>query len=330
MAIWNFGSQPSLANFEKLCVALVRRARQIDPGRIAHHGNAAVSYKADDDVHPTRSFFWKRSEAARFEMEYGWRRDTHMYPGWYFGGIERFADLPREDFGLVTEFGGQSLPGRDVLEEFVRTDGPIDWTSIALRCGQPNLLRTHNLGADDLDALVASSQAYQAELVRHHTEFIRSLKGAPGRGLHLFAFNDCWPSVTWSVVDYYRTPKPAYAALALAMEPVQAFLQDYMKPLHPGTQFLDVAIVNDGPHALEGVNLTLSITKSTGSPSTCESVLVDLPTDQAISRTVAIDVPFGAPSVQVELTLAWDGGTASNHYSVDVSVLAQTSESLNQ
>ena len=60
VGIWNFGSQASVANMDKLCPALTDRARRTDPSRIAHMGNAAISYQPRDDVHPTKSFFGLR------------------------------------------------------------------------------------------------------------------------------------------------------------------------------------------------------------------------------------------------------------------------------
>jgi beta-mannosidase len=35
-----------------------------------------------------------------------------------------------------------------------------------------------------------------------------------------FQFVDCWPAVTWSVVSYGRQPKPGFAAMQRAYQPV--------------------------------------------------------------------------------------------------------------
>ncbi len=39
-------------------------------------------------------------------------------------------------------------------------------------------------------------------------------------GIIQFDFTDPWPAVTWSVLDYWRYPKPAYDALRRSMQPV--------------------------------------------------------------------------------------------------------------
>jgi beta-mannosidase len=317
VAIWNFGSQPSVANVDKLCTALVRRARDVDPSRIAHLGNAAIAYERHDDTHPTRSFFWARADADRFAAEHGWRRDNHMYPGWYFGDLATIEELPREDFGLVTEFGGQSLPDREMLAEFMDVDGPVDWRAIARHCGQPELLRRHNPDATTLDELSEHSQRHQAALVRHHTEFIRGRKGDPGRGLHVFAFTDCWPSVTWSVIDYRRRPKPAYQALATAMSPVLAILTDAAHPVSPGDRTLEIRIVNDGPRDLHDAMLEVQVADSAAT-ETHRVPLDTVPTDRALRREVDVRVPPGRARIAVLLTLRWDGGSVTNRYDVDV------------
>jgi beta-mannosidase len=313
VAIWNLGSQPSIANMDKLCLALADRCRELDPSRIAQLGNAAVSYEAVDDVHPTRSFFWERSEAERFEQHYGWRRDNHLYPGWYFGGLDAIRALPSSDFVLVSEFGAQSLPDLPILEEFLVPGDSIDWVAIAHRCGQPWLLQRHNPEAHTLTELIEHSQRHQAELVRHHTEYIRSLKGRPGRGLHLFAFTDCWPAVSWSVVDYSRTPKPAYFALARAMEPVQVFLAEPGAARAPGRRELLLAVVNDGPAPIADARMTILV----GGAVQREIPIDGIPNDVAldVAATVSFDIPG---ETDLRVALSWDGGQVVNEYRVVV------------
>lgn len=75
------------------------------------------------------------------------------------------------------------------------------------------------LGAS-LDQFIASSQAYQGGLIQYATECYRRAKYTKVTGIIQFDFSDPWPSVTWSVVDYWRTPKPAFDALRRSMQPV--------------------------------------------------------------------------------------------------------------
>jgi len=311
IAIWNFGSQPSVANFEKLCVAMVRHCRQQDPSRIAHHGNSAISYDRQNDVHPERSFFWTEDSARHFEHHYDWRRDCHMYPGWYLGDAQAIANIDPSHFTLVTEFGAQSLPRFETLKEF--TDiraGCISWPDLAARGAQPELLRKHNPDAKTLDELVISSQRHQAEVIRHDIEFIRSRKIDGGRGLHVFAFNDCWPSVSWSVVEYDRTPKPAYEAMRKAMQPVQIFLENYLQPFRPGLDERYFTVVNDTPFVIEGA--ILAISHSTEALVDIE--LAPIPANSGLRR--AVPIAFEVGRYDLRFDLSWIDQTVSNTYRI--------------
>jgi beta-mannosidase len=333
IAVWNFGSQASVNNMDKLCTALVARARTLDPTRIAHLGNAAVAYEAHDDTHPTGSFFWAESDAVRFEEEYDWRRDSHMYPGWYFDDIRAIRELPRHHFELVTEFGAQALPSREVLATSidVGSDGSgagasaegdaIDWTGIARHCGQPALLQRHNPHATTLDELIESSQHYQATLLRHHIEFLRGTKGAPGHGLHVFAFVDSWPSVTWSILDHARTPKPGYFAVAEAMRPVLAMLDDPLRVVGGAvdsggadagatdagaTDTRRVLMVNDSAASIEGQLIVEA-----------DGVRVfDAPVTIGTTAAEHADVALPAGTAVVDIHLTWPFGHATNSYTL--------------
>jgi beta-mannosidase len=328
IAVWNFGSQASVNNMDKLCTALVARARTLDPGRIAHLGNAAVAYEAHDDTHPTGSFFWAESDALRFEAEYDWRRDSHMYPGWYFDDIRAIRELPRHHFELVTEFGAQALPSREVLATFIGVDvdgggdgdadggvdavthgharGAIDWTGIARHCGQPALLQRHNPGATTLDELIESSQRYQATLLRHHIEFLRGTKGAPGHGLHVFAFVDSWPSVTWSILDHDRNPKQGYFAVAQAMRPVLAMLDDPLREVTGAAETRRVLLVNDSSAPLE----TQLVVEADG--VRVLDVAITLGTTAV--QSAEVELPSGASVVDIHLI--WPSGHSTNSYTL--------------
>ena len=325
IAIWNFGSQASINNMDKLCTALVARARTLDPSRIAHLGNAAVAYEAHDDTHPTGSFFWTEDDARRFEVDYDWRRDSHMYPGWYFDDIRAIRMLPRHHFELITEFGAQALPDRAALASFITDDGAIDWTGIARHCGQPALLQRHNPAATTLDELIESSQRYQALLLRHHIEFIRGTKGEPGHGLHVFAFVDSWPSVTWSILDHDRHPKQGYHAVAAAMRPVLAMLDDPLRETgradtgasvdtgasagtDAATEARRVLVVNDSAASIDA---TLMV--EADGVVVFESAIA-VGTTSAVPVEVLLPVGFAA----VDLHLQWATGQATNSYVLPV------------
>jgi beta-mannosidase len=252
IAIWTMGSQPSVAAFEKLCSALVRDTRSDDPGRVAHQANALLDLEGSS-THPVGSFFWERETATRLAARYGWQWDTHIYQGWYFDA-PMLEELPREDLTLVTEFGAQALPDPDFVARHFGLDR-LDaraWDVLVARGMQAALMRHHVGEPATIEDLCRRSQAHQATVLRRHVETYRRHKFAPNRGAHLFAFVDCWPSVSWSILDVERRPKAAFHAVARAMAPIQAFVDAATTT----AALLGVVVVNDTRQAFDALEVT--------------------------------------------------------------------------
>jgi beta-mannosidase len=62
-----------------------------------------------------------------------------------------------------------------------------------------------------LQEYVKYGQAVHAEMMR--AEFESARRDRPNNGgTMMWMFNDCWPTSNWSIIDYYRHPKPSYYA----------------------------------------------------------------------------------------------------------------------
>jgi hypothetical protein len=85
----------------------------------------------------------------------------------------------------------------------------------------------------------------QARAVRTGVEWFRSLHPLC-TGTILWQLNDCWPVVSWSMVDSDGRCKPAYYALR------QAYA-DRLVTVQPSDEGLLVALVNDTPHPWSGM-----------------------------------------------------------------------------
>lgn len=76
----------------------------------------------------------------------------------------------------------------------------------------------------DLAAYTHLSQVVQAETMRAAYKAWRRQWGSPGQrrcgGVLVWQLNDCWPTMSWAVVDYFRVKKPAYYAIARALRPL--------------------------------------------------------------------------------------------------------------
>jgi len=139
-----------------------------------------------------------------------------------------------------------------------------------------------------LDQFITNSQAYQSSLIQYATECYRREKYTKVTGLFQFDFCDPWPAVTWSVVDYWRTPKPAFDALRRSMQPV---LPCFRLPenIEAGKAILaSFCVVNDLAQAVPG--------------ATCEWRLEGGMGDIA-SATFPLDIPSDDVSAETKLTL---------------------------
>lgn len=100
--------------------------------------------------------------------------------------------------------------------------------------------------------LITRSQLYQAIANEFDMEFCRENK-FKNSGFLVWQYNDIWPCLSWSIVDWYGTPKPSYYFLKRASRPVH-ISADYEKYLwNPGDTFkTDVYLLNDKQISLKG------------------------------------------------------------------------------
>lgn len=149
--------------------------------------------------------------------------DGHYYYGWYDG---KAGDMASADvLPFVTEYGAAALPSVETLRTMFDDTAlwprtPKDWETWQFADFQPkNTFGLANVKQGrDLAEFVQNTQQYQANVVRFQTELLRRRKWTKSTGVYHFMFADDWPAITWAVVDYYRRPKLAYAALRDAMQ----------------------------------------------------------------------------------------------------------------
>jgi beta-mannosidase len=227
--------------------------------------------------------------------------DGHPYPGWYGGKVSDYAGLPGAPF--LTEYGAQAMPIPETFKSMLPASST--WPP------PPAVLDTwafHNFQRDPtfntakiplgktLDEFIWNSQNYQAALLRFATEHYRRAKGTRVTGLYQFMFVDDWPSVTWSVVDYYRRPKRGYTVLSDSMQPTLPSIEYSVdNPAAPITLW----VVNDRFEAFPGARLTWTMNRQEHSQT------VDVPADGVIkvaSIGSGSSIASGADTLTVKLT----------------------------
>jgi hypothetical protein len=154
-----------------------------------------------------------------------------------------------------------------------------------------------------LEEFIANSQAYQSFLIQYATECYRRAKYTNVTGLIQFDFCDPWPAVTWSVVDYWRIPKPAFDALRRSMQPVLPCFK-LPEKMDPGKAIqVSFCVVNDLLRA---------------SPNAICKWWLEGGMGDIASATFPVDIPTDSISTETKLTLP-SLGTGRYKLSVEVS-----------
>ena len=174
--------------------------------------------------------------------------EEHPYDGWYWGKMEHFAAAPMGP--LVTEFGAQALPEFSSLKTFISEKDlfPPAWDEWEYHDFQRD--QTFNIAkirmGDNIETFIDNSQNYQSKLLETAINFYRRKKFRDITGIFQFMFVDSWPSITWSIVDYYLNPKKGYDTLKKAFQPLYISINLRQDQYFRGTKLLfDIYLIND-------------------------------------------------------------------------------------
>lgn len=249
---------------------------------------------------------------------------NHLYFGWYYGqyrDLERavriFPGLSR----LPTEYGAQALPDPESLEEIWPSGTRPNWEALSLNYRlQVRRMARYVPWRSDRRSFVRESQAYQAQVLKHATELFRRRKYRPTGGTFAFMLNDPAPAISWSVVDWQRRPKAAYAVLGKAMGPV-LICAEYPKASYGvGERFsLPLFVVNDLPRGLAEVSWEWELLLGGYSVARGGGEEAEVPKDSVV-RIGEAKATLSAPGPTVlRLRLFSGEETVSNEYAFRVS-----------
>lgn len=185
---------------------------------------------------PTRPYWQGSAYGGKsvFDQTVG---DRHTWEIWH-GEMADYQDYSRYGGRFISEFGMQALPILPTIEAFT---APEDRTpqSATLRYhnkgGQGEMRLNHyvtrNVGevAQTLTDYIYQTQLVQAEAVAAAFEGWRIGWRDEGKryigGALVWQLNDCYPVISWALVDYFLRPKPAYYRAKRALAPLALILQ---------------------------------------------------------------------------------------------------------
>jgi beta-mannosidase len=173
--------------------------------------------------------------------------DAHNWEVWHGQSRRRFGDeavrepTPErvaftrygEDEGrFISEFGVLAAPDRETLRRWIPADQLSHHSAAMDHHTKDNpknkidmLLESVTGVAGDLDEFVDFSMIAQAEALKFGIEHFR--RRAPHcSGALVWQLNDCWPVLSWALLDYHGFGKAGYYAVRRAFAPVLGSFKD--------------------------------------------------------------------------------------------------------
>jgi beta-mannosidase len=210
--------------------------------------------------------YWPSSPYGGNDHNDAAQGDRHNWQAWH-GMVypRRFGQKPEdcftpegvtyrhyaEDFGrFISEFGIQSSPSMETLkrslpahELHLGSQGIMDRVKDDPKDKGIRYLIPQTGAPADLDQYIDFSMIAQAEGLKFGIEHYRR-RMPHCSGTLVWQLNDCWPGISWSLVDYYGHEKAAYYYVKRAYAPVIASF----KPIPGG---YELWVTNDGLESFE-------------------------------------------------------------------------------
>ena len=235
--------------------------------------------------------------------------DSHLWFGWYHGherDLSGFARLLPKQVRFVSEFGAQAVPHTAAFCEPERWPD-LDWDRLSHTHGLEKAVFDRLAPAVDHPTFASwrdATQAYQAELIRHHIETLRRLKYRPTGGFALFSLADAHPAISWSVLDHERVPKQGYTALRDACRPVIVVADRLPAELAAGENLaVDIHVVSDLRTPMQEIEVTARLHWTGGEQRWRFGGDIDADTCLRIG-TLAISVPDAPGRLTLELSMS--------------------------
>ncbi|KAK6528770.1 hypothetical protein TWF694_004007 [Orbilia ellipsospora] len=162
--------------------------------------------------------------------------DMHQWNVWH-GTQEKYQIF--EDLGgrFNSEFGMEGFPHIQTIDSFLspgsseryQQSSTVDFHNKA--DGHERRIATYLVEnfrtVEDFEGFIHLSQLVQSEALAYGYRGWRRQWGDSRRcgGALVWQLNDCWPGISWAIVDYYLRKKPSYYTIARALRPLGVGIQ---------------------------------------------------------------------------------------------------------
>lgn len=156
--------------------------------------------------------------------------DLHQWNVWH-GTQEKYQIFDHLGGRFNSEFGMEAFPHLQTIKEFVADESELYPQSHTLDFhnkadGHERRIATYMVEnfrtRTDLEGFIHLTQLSQSEALMFAYRGWRQQYGDDRKcgGALCWQLNDCWPVISWAIVDYYLRKKPAYYSMARTLAPV--------------------------------------------------------------------------------------------------------------
>lgn len=202
----------------------------------------------------TEEPYWESSpKFGRGDVRYISEGDAHDWWVWHDG--HPFEDLVKKTPRFMSEFGFQSFPSEEVIR-YINKDNSFSIDSEDFKIHQK-----HNRGFEIIRAYMerdfpvpedSKEYAFVSQLVQAYgigNAIEAQRRNRPyTMGTLYWQLNDCWPSVSWSSIDYFGNWK-------VLQYSVQKAFQDIMISFEENDGLLNIYVINDLNDSIENTLL---------------------------------------------------------------------------
>jgi beta-mannosidase len=251
--------------------------------------------------------------------------EEHPWWGWYSFTYERYAQPTQES--IISEFGAQALPElRSLRRMFSETelwpDTDAEWKKWEFHNFQRHEtfeLAKVSMGNNPAE-FVQNTQSYQADVNQFAAEAYRKQRYQPVSAIFQFMFSECWPSMNWGMVDYWRNPKLGYTALQQAFQPILPMVVNPQKTVMGNKPIsFDLWVVNDLWQSFPKSTLSYTFLKDHRIVKSGEIAVALKPDSGAPVRPITLlPVPAGHYELQLKIVDAQGAFLSQNAYRFEV------------
>ncbi len=228
----NYPNHPSflkLANKE--CTSYIKQVRN-HPSVVAYMGGNEWNPRFNDHLTQVLRKCCELDPTRIFYDVSPCKGDLHDWAVWHmfqdFGAYKVGHKKNINKYQFFSEFGLQSCPNKETFEEMM-PKSKIWPVSDHWKYHHAGMMKLERYGKcvcalKDLRSYIYGTQVAQAEGLKVGIEHVRKMSPEMS-GVLFWQWNEPWPTICWSVIDYYQRPKIAYKYLKEIFNPILPIIE---------------------------------------------------------------------------------------------------------